>query len=303
MASFVIGGVLVGCATSNLSGPKKTYTEDVSQLLEGEAQVVIFRDEDTYEKLGTPMIRIDDVMVGALQPGQYSTARVCHGQNQLKISPTVLGAKPFLANLRAEAGEVVYVRIWEADEERFEFEVVNNEEAEDYLSDSNHISFLKNRKQQGCKPTLLREVALEADALFRFDSASLSDIVGRQALDTLAKDIIQNDIKVDRIKVVGHTDRLGSEEYNFQLSEERAAKVAEYLRHKGVLGLIEIEGMGASKPVTNGCSGKYATPALVECLQPDRRVSIELWGVKIEESKDEVLGESLERKIETTVEE
>lgn len=123
---------------------------------------------------------------------------------------------------------------------------------------------------------LLKEVELEADALFRFDSASLSDIVGRKALDKLAEEIINNEIKVDRIKVVGHTDRLGRDEYNFQLSEGRAATVADYLRLKGVQGLIDIEGKGASEPVTKGCEGQRATPALIECLQPDRRVSIEL---------------------------
>lgn len=297
VALCVVGSLfLYGCATPNLSGPQNTFNEDVSQLLEGEARVVIFRDEDTYEKVGTPMVRIDDMMVGALHPGQYSTARICQGSNQLKITPAIPGTNPFLANLRAKAGEVVYVRMWEADEERLEFEVLTAEEAGDYLSDSDYVSFLKNRKQQGCKPVLLREVALEADALFRFDSSALSDILGRQALDVLAKDIIQNDIKVDRIKVVGHTDRLGSEEYNFKLSEERAAKIAEYLRLKGVLGLIEIEGMGASDPVTKGCQGKYATPALVECLQPDRRVSIELWGIKVEESEDLTIGGSLQIK-------
>lgn len=279
--------LLFGCSTSSLSGPQKSYNADeIPQLLENEAQVVIVRDEDSNEELDSPTIRIDDYVVGGLQPGQYATAKICRGNNQLTLAQLEGGANPLTVNLQAEAGETVYVLVSDLDENLLDVTVLSYEEIEDYLDDSDYVSFLKNRKQYGCKPVLLKSVELAADALFRFDSASLSDIVGRNALDKLAKEIIQSEIKVDLIKVIGHTDRLGTEEYNLKLSEERAATIAEYLRLKGVLGLIEIEGKGPSEPITQGCEGNRATPELIECLQPDRRVNIELYGIKTEVIED-----------------
>lgn len=279
--------VLFGCSTPNLSGPQKSYNADeIPQLLANEAQVVIVRDEESNEELDSPTIRIDGFVVGALQPGQYATSKICQGNNQLSLAQLEGGKNPITVNLQAESGETVYVLVSDLDENLLDVTVITQEEAADYLDDSDYVSFLKNRKQYGCKPTLLKSVELAADALFRFGSASLSDIVGRNALDKLAKDIIQSDIKVDRIKVVGHTDRLGSEEFNLKLSEERAATVAKYLRLKGVLGLIDIEGKGPSEPITQGCKGTRATEALIECLQPDRRVNIELYGVKTEYVED-----------------
>ena len=38
------------------------------------------------------------------------------------------------------------------------------------------------------------------------------------------------------------------------------------------------KGMGESEPVSRDCSDKLAREALVQCLQPDRRVSIEITG-------------------------
>jgi OOP family OmpA-OmpF porin len=43
---------------------------------------------------------------------------------------------------------------------------------------------------------------------------------------------------------------------------------------------ISAKGVGSSEPVTKpgDCVGKKPTPALITCLQPDRRVDIEVTG-------------------------
>lgn len=52
-----------------------------------------------------------------------------------------------------------------------------------------------------------------------------------------------------RVKVIGHTDNVGEEEANLQLSKERAEAVKEYLVGKGIAGdRIETEGKGQSAP-------------------------------------------------------
>jgi outer membrane protein OmpA-like peptidoglycan-associated protein len=53
-----------------------------------------------------------------------------------------------------------------------------------------------------------------------------------------------------RIMLEGHTDNVGSEEYNLDLSENRARSVYEYLINQGVdENRLEYEGYGFSKPV------------------------------------------------------
>lgn len=275
---------VTGCSTGLLQGPEKTYKKDSVQLFENEAQLVIFRDKETKGEGGSTILRMDDQLVGALLPGQYVTTKVCEGTSQLKVSARA-GAEEFnTVNLHAEEGETLFFRIWEVGERRYDIEKVADNEAKGYLADSKYSSYLKTRRQPvDCVvPVLLKEVALGADALFQFDRAEMSDILDREALDRLAEEILHSELDIDRIKVVGHTDRLGGEEYNQKLSEQRAATVADYLRLKGVTGLIDIEGKGASDPVIDHCEGNRATPELIECLQPNRRVMVEFWGFKEE---------------------
>jgi len=85
------------------------------------------------------------------------------------------------------------------------------------------------------------------------------------------------------IIAVGHADRIGKDAYNQKLSERRAAAVKEYLVSKGIeANRVYTEGKGEKQPVTAGKCGKSEkkTKALIECLQPDRRVEIEVIGTK-----------------------
>src|SRR4029079_6140695 len=85
---------------------------------------------------------------------------------------------------------------------------------------------------------------------------------------------------------VGHADRIASENYNQKLSEERAAAVKTYLADKGVKPeLVKAEGKGESEPVTGESWAKMgperaSNKKLVSCLQPDRRVEIEVIGTR-----------------------
>jgi OOP family OmpA-OmpF porin len=91
-----------------------------------------------------------------------------------------------------------------------------------------------------------------------------------------------NEIKLEVIIAVGHADRFGTEAYNQKLSERRAAAVKDYLVAKGVeANRVYTEGKGSKQPVTNAdvCKGAKSKK-VVECLQPDRRVEVEIIGTK-----------------------
>jgi OOP family OmpA-OmpF porin len=133
------------------------------------------------------------------------------------------------------------------------------------------------------KPTpkpAAQKVTLAADALFDFDKAVLRP-EGKAKLDDVTGKL--KGIKLEVIIAVGHADRLGSDKYNQKLSEKRAEAVKAYLVGKGVEpNRVYTEGKGEKQPVTGDKCGKSnaRSKKLVECLQPDRRVEIEVIGTR-----------------------
>jgi outer membrane protein OmpA-like peptidoglycan-associated protein len=60
-----------------------------------------------------------------------------------------------------------------------------------------------------------------------------------------------------KIQLEGHTDSVGSDEYNQKLSEERAEAVREYLVSQGVPGdTVTAAGFGKSKPVADNSTAQ-----------------------------------------------
>lgn len=57
------------------------------------------------------------------------------------------------------------------------------------------------------------------------------------------------------IALIGHTDNVGSDEYNLNLSRKRAEAVANYLESKGISSArISIEGAGSAKPIADNAT-------------------------------------------------
>ncbi|MDR2926016.1 MAG: OmpA family protein [Azoarcus sp.] len=123
------------------------------------------------------------------------------------------------------------------------------------------------------------KVRLNADFLFDFNQALLKP-EGRTALDNVAAQAKQLQLEV--VIVTGHTDRIGGDAYNQRLSERRAAAVKSYLTDQGIdPSRVYTEGKGRTQPVTGTqCNNVRARQALIECLQPDRRVDIEIIGTR-----------------------
>jgi len=122
------------------------------------------------------------------------------------------------------------------------------------------------------------KITFSADALFDFDRAVLKQ-KGKQSLDNLMAKL--GKVKYDVIVAVGYTDRLGSEAYNKKLSVKRAEAVKKYLVSTHNIDPINVfvDGKGEANPVTGTtCKGKGKS--LISCLQPDRRVEIEIAGVR-----------------------
>ena len=124
------------------------------------------------------------------------------------------------------------------------------------------------------------KVTLDADTLFDFNKADLRP-AGKVALDEFLEKMKGIDPEV--IIAVGHADRFGTDDYNQRLSERRAAAVKAYLMSKGVdNNRIHTEGRGEKQPVTKAgeCDG-IKSAKTIACLQPDRRVEVEVVGTRI----------------------
>jgi OmpA-OmpF porin, OOP family len=130
---------------------------------------------------------------------------------------------------------------------------------------------------------VIQKLTLSSDVLFDFNSAELKE-GGKQRLDQLASQV--KDANIDEIIAVGHADRIASEDYNQKLSEARAEAVKDYLAGKVAnANRVTAQGKGESQPVTGeDCKKMGAERAsnrkLVACLQPDRRVEIEVLGTR-----------------------
>ena len=108
----------------------------------------------------------------------------------------------------------------------------------------------------------------------------MARLVASTSLALLAADL--RGALYDAVRVTGHTDRIGSNAYNLKLSARRADAVSAYLVQTAGIpaGKISARGVNGANPVTRpgDCKGNKATPALIACLQPDRRVEVEVTG-------------------------
>ena len=115
------------------------------------------------------------------------------------------------------------------------------------------------------------KLTVNNDVLFDFDKSELRS-EATDALERVAQIIRQRQPR--EVRIVGHTDSIGSDEYNRQLSERRAASVEKWLSAHAGAGLppVRITGRGEEEPVApNTTSDGKDNP---EGRQKNRRVEV-----------------------------
>ena len=114
--------------------------------------------------------------------------------------------------------------------------------------------------------------SMDAKVNFGFDRADL-DATATAAIDTLVGEA-KSKGAVKSVRVTGHADRIGTEEYNLDLSLRRAGAVSDYLTQNAGIDAqsVELAGKGESQPLV-GCEGVRGA-ALINCLAPNRRVEV-----------------------------
>lgn len=128
-----------------------------------------------------------------------------------------------------------------------------------------------------------QHIEFNADVLFDFDKSNLKPEAFTM-LDDVYTNIEQQNLNNTQVNVNGYADRLGSQAYNLKLSQKRADNVASYLLSKGdAFENVVAQGYGSSTEKTgNQCDNIRNRKELIQCLAPDRRVTLDITGTKME---------------------
>ena len=114
------------------------------------------------------------------------------------------------------------------------------------------------------------KVTFAADAFFDFDKSTLKPEATAKLDDLVSK---TKGINLEVIIAVGHTDSVGSDEYNQKLSIRRSEAVKAYLVSKGVEpNRVYTEGKGEKQPVADNKT--------TEGRAKNRRTEIEVVGTR-----------------------
>jgi len=117
----------------------------------------------------------------------------------------------------------------------------------EHLRKDPHLSV----KQLNDGSTLLVQV-LSGDS-FQSDNVSPTPVLA-EVLDYIIEALISSGGKYE-IKAVGHTDNVGSQQANAQVSERRALAVVHYLANRGLdRQLLSHEGRGSLEPIADNSS-------------------------------------------------
>ncbi|MGH1461473.1 MAG: OmpA family protein [Neptuniibacter sp.] len=108
---------------------------------------------------------------------------------------------------------------------------------------------------------------------FDFDKSEVGDVQD-------ITDYISSLKELNTITLIGHADRIGSDDYNDALSKSRVDAVEQKLIDSGVdSAKISTDYKGEKVPAQT-CEGDFG-PELIECLHANRRVEIEIVGEKV----------------------
>jgi len=108
-------------------------------------------------------------------------------------------------------------------------------------------------------------------ALFDFDKADLKP-EGKEQIKAYREDVKSELGRADKIRITGHTDNIGTKDYNMKLSQRRADAVRDYLKSIGIEKNVEAIGEGMSRPIFDNRTK--------EGRANNRRVEIEVYGIE-----------------------
>lgn len=281
----------------SLGGPFKP-SAGVSSM---QSRVVLYRVAQS-QLPGATSVFMDGRYHASLEAGSWS--ELCY-----KTGPTELGARQMrvgsvpkdlpdtITAISLTPGQTHYLRVQQSSSKPVLQPVATAQALQELVSTREQLHTV-SRVAQACNevtaaatpapapapavPVPAQTYSLPADTLFAFDRSDRDAMTdnGTRAIDSLLARLAQDFSRIHRVHLIGHADPLGSPERNERLAIERAQTVREYIATTGQLQVpISAEGRGSREPVVRSC-GSVASVGAIACNQPNRRVAIEVTGVR-----------------------
>ena len=273
--------------------------ESLMSVAPTQGRVVLFRPAGTDNLTGSTGVFVNERFHTSMVAGGYSylcmqPGRVQVGVRQIKVGERAKDPIDSITPLQLTGGQTVYLRVSELSGRPLltqapEAEALNQlAKLREQVQAVSRVEGAQRCEaapsQQAAAPTQTERLTLAADALFQFGRSDIDALtgVGHQAIQQLIQRVGRDYARIDRVHVIGHADPIGRPESNMVLSQQRAATILLYLQNQGMVNSttpMTSEGRGATQPVATGC-GLVATPAAVRCHQPNRRVEVEVTGIR-----------------------
>ena len=87
---------------------------------------------------------------------------------------------------------------------------------------------------------------------FEFDKFTLNEKEVNEAIDFIKK---TDSTRIEDIQIFGYTDDVGKDDYNLNLSQNRAEAVKNFLLENGISNSITAKGLGESNPKYDNTNG------------------------------------------------
>ncbi|ALH94362.1 OmpA family protein [Acinetobacter equi] len=126
------------------------------------------------------------------------------------------------------------------------------------------------------------KISLDQDILFKFNGSTLDSLLpgGIHNLNTILSSIEQRYQQVNSIHIIGHTDHIGDSTKNYALGLARAQTIQQHLINLNIPAeIITYSSLGETRPLTDGCNNIKNLSQRKICLQPDRRVDLDVSGI------------------------
>ncbi|MDM8159470.1 OmpA family protein [Labilibaculum sp. K2S] len=238
----------------NLGYPINTYTDEIGLVINAKGDKAYF-SSDRMKGKGKDIFSFD--MPAELQPPSASWLKgiVLDASSHKPVSASVLlidlMTKDTITQIKSDRKDGSYLVCLPSDRE-----YIFSAEADDYLFYSKHFEMLNDQgkstpqqldifldKIEKGKEIVLRNVFFDIDS---WDILSKSEIELTRLYDLLAA------YPKLKIEIAGHTDNTGTEDYNLNLSNNRAKAVCDYLISKGIdAARLSFKGYGASHPIAD----------------------------------------------------
>ncbi len=271
-----------GVVSSKVFGTQYTPVAPVS---EQQVQVVYYRTNAMGTQQGAAHVYVDREFHAGLLPGGFSSFCVAPGTHSLgayvKDAPQYKGKSTDVFSANLEGGKTYFLQVRE--DGYGAPQAVTRVEAERALVGMRKQVQALSRAStvQGCDylpmpvQAQFKDYALSGDVLFAFGKSGSRDITfkGREAVRQLVTQLKQENVNLDRIEVVGHTDAIGSVAANNTLGLKRAQTVRSLLLDGGLrASSVTASSAGSDQPVSNGCYGSRSEQ--IACYAVDRRVVV-----------------------------